>query len=33
MRRVPASEYVVHDRATGAVRVLRTEDVVAVVAP
>ena len=33
MRQVPASEYVVHDRATGAVRVLRTEDVVAVVAP
>ncbi len=33
MRRVPASEYVVHDRASGAVRVLATEDVVAVVTP
>ena len=33
MRRVPASEYVVHDRVTGAVRVLATEDVVAVVSP
>ena len=33
MRRVPASEYVVHDRSTGAVRVLATQDVVAVVTP
>ncbi|MGI8535256.1 MAG: site-2 protease family protein [Mycobacteriales bacterium] len=33
MRRVPASEYVVHDRTTGGVRVLATEDVVAVVTP
>jgi len=32
MRRVPASEYVVHDRATGGLRVLATADVVAVVA-
>ena len=33
MRQVPASEYVVHDRASGVVRVLVTTDVVAVVAP
>lgn len=33
MRHLPASEYVVHDRATGGVRVLATEDVVAVVTP
>jgi Zn-dependent protease len=33
MRRVPASEYVVHDRATGGVRVLVTDDVVAAVTP
>jgi len=32
MRRVPASEYVVHDRTTGGLRVLATADVVAVVA-
>ncbi|MCW2715950.1 MAG: rip3 1 [Frankiales bacterium] len=32
MRRVPASEYVVHDRATGGVRVLTTADVVAAMA-
>ena len=31
MRRVPASEYVVHDRGTGGLRVLATEDVVAAV--
>lgn len=33
MRSVPATEYVVHDRGTGQVRVLTTEDVAAVVTP
>lgn len=33
MRAVPATEYVVHDRASGQVRVLTTQDVAAVVTP
>ena len=33
MRTVPATEYVVHDRGTGQLRVLTTEDVAAVVTP